>query len=70
MLICYDELSEMLDLENKTPLSSPRLLVVDVRGPPELQQHGTIPGALNLYLRELEEMLDLSSKDFQERVRL
>ena len=39
-----------------------------MRSPPEVEQHGTIPGAININLRTLEETLALSQDDFENQV--
>ena len=42
--------------------------VLDVRSPPEVEQHGTIPGAININVRTLEDTLALSQDDFENQV--
>ena len=42
--------------------------MLDVRSPPEVEQHGTIPGALNINVRTLEDTLALCQEDFENQV--
>ena len=42
--------------------------VLDVRSPPEVEQHGTIPGAVNINVRTLEDTLALAHEDFENQV--
>ena len=42
--------------------------VLDVRSPPEVEQHGTIPGAININVRTLEDTLALNQEDFENQV--
>ena len=44
--------------------------MLDVRSPPEVEQHGTIPGAVNINVRTLEDTLALSQEDFENQVTL
>ena len=39
-----------------------------MRSPPEVEQHGTIPGAVNINVRTLEDTLALSQEDFETQV--
>ena len=39
-----------------------------MRSPPEVEQHGTIPGAININVRTLEDTLALSQDDFENQV--
>ena len=41
-----------------------------MRSPPEVEQHGTIPGAVNINVRTLEDTLALSQEDFENQVTL
>merc|ERR1711934_477745 len=65
LLLVYEEVVEMVD--NGWTSESP-VLVLDVRSPPEVEQHGTIPGALNINVRTLEDTLALCQEDFENQV--
>ena len=54
--------------DNVSPETETTFKVLDVRSPPELEQHGTIPGALNINVRTLEDTLALSQDDFENQV--
>ena len=41
-----------------------------MRSPPEVEQHGTIPGAVNINVRTLEDTLALSQEEFENQVTL
>jgi len=65
MLLVYEEVERMVNTQ-WTP-DSP-VMVLDVRSPPEVEQHGTIPGAININVRTLEDTLALSQDDFENQV--
>merc|ERR1712243_331839 len=64
-LICFEELSSLVEAETGTPTS---LLVVDVRSPAEAEKHGRIPGSVSLPLRDLESVLGLPDTQFTSKV--
>ena len=54
LLICYHQVSAIVEASLRTEGELGALreeLLVDVRNPGELQQHGTIPGSINLPLK-------------------
>merc|ERR1712037_902360 len=65
VLLVYEEVEKLVD--NGWTSDSP-VLVLDVRSPPEVEQHGTIPGALNINVRTLEDTLALCQEDFENQV--
>lgn len=58
----------LFDFSNGSSVIDTTLKVLDVRSPPEVEQHGTIPGALNINVRTLEDTLALSQEDFENQV--
>ena len=63
-VICYDELSALANRDLKSNKKLPRVLVVDVRNPGEIEKHGKIKNSINLPLKALDNILNMSEEDF------
>ena len=63
-VICYDELSALANRDLKSNKKRPRVLVVDVRNPGEIEKHGKIKNSINLPLKALDNILNMSEEDF------
>merc|ERR1712243_400092 len=64
-LICFEELSSLVEADTHTPTS---VLVMDVRSPAEAEKHGRIPGSVSLPLREMESVPGLPEQQFTSKV--
>eukprot|EP00092_Neocalanus_flemingeri_P007587 GFUD01008189.1.p1 GENE.GFUD01008189.1~~GFUD01008189.1.p1 ORF type:complete len:117 (+),score=34.81 GFUD01008189.1:65-415(+) len=51
----------------KDALTENRLVLIDVRNPSEVSEHGKIPGSYNIPLTEVEEAFKLSSQEFEKK---
>ena len=63
-VICFAELSALVNRDLKSNKKLPRVLVVDVRNTGEIEKHGKIKNSINLPLKALDNILNMSEEDF------
>ena len=63
-VICYEELSALVNRDLKSNRKLPNVLVVDVRNPGEIEKRGRIPNSINMPLKALETVLKMSEENF------
>ena len=69
-VIFYEELLALVNKDLKSNKKLPKVLVVDVRNPGEIEKHGKILNAINMPLKALENVLKMSEEEFFEEMGL
>ncbi|XP_019499174.1 PREDICTED: thiosulfate sulfurtransferase/rhodanese-like domain-containing protein 3 [Hipposideros armiger] len=64
---CTTVFKDVTYKELKSLLNSKKIMLIDVREPWEILEHGKIPGSVNIPLDEVGEALQMNSKDFREK---
>jgi len=69
-VIFYEELLALVNKDLKSNKKLPKVLVVDVRNPGEIEKHGKILNAINMPLKALNDILKMSEEEFFEEMGL
>merc|ERR1712212_585695 len=69
-VIFYEELLALVNRDLRSNKKLPKVIVVDVRNPGEIEKHGRILNAINMPLKALDNILKMSEEEFFEEMGL
>ena len=63
-VICYEELLALVNMDLRCNKKLPKVIVIDVRNPGEIEKHGRILNAINIPLKAMDNILSMSAEEY------